>query len=66
MLYYIYTEERDLTTPKKMSHIRYWQQQVNLFENRIREYEDDGRTVPEGLFDKLALAKASLKIWRAA
>ena len=48
-----------------MSHIRYWQQQVNLFENRIKEYEDNGRPVPEGLFDKLTLAQASLKIWRA-
>lgn len=48
-----------------MTHITYWQQQVNLYENQIREFEDNDRPVPEVYRERLTLAKASLRVWRA-
>jgi len=48
-----------------MTHVTYWQQQVNLFENKIQEFEEIGRPVLDVYRERLTLAKASLKIWRA-
>ena len=48
-----------------MTHVTYWQHQVNLFENKIQEFEEIGRPVPDVYRERLTLAKASLKIWRA-
>ena len=48
-----------------MTHITYWQQQVNFYENQIREFEDNGRPVPEMYIERLTLAKASLRTWKA-
>ena len=47
-----------------MTHITYWQQQVNLYENLIREFEENDMQVPESYRHNLTLAKASLKGWR--
>ena len=51
---------------KNEAQLKYWQEQVNFFENTKQSLIDRRCSVPHNVTNGLKFAKACLKEWRAA